>query len=332
MKKPFYCLFVLFLSTSLFACSSSSATESSTKSSSADSSSETASTEVSENPSSTNENAEPEKGSYEAFEKNFLSMIEEDKNTVFNDSTTQGVITDLETYFPNFYNLDVKTFNSEDPANDWFFGLLYDFSYLRYYYDEGTVGDAIGETGLRAIYCVMTGDETGFSSKVEELRQKGEENGLTMSTKVLSGRVDEGQYKVGSDIPSGEYALFTSSGSGYFCVSSDANSNDIIYNDNFPTNTFITVYDGEYLTLNRAYAVPVDGNEIEIDKDNAYMLRVGVDLPAGEYKLSGDQGYYCIYSNSRQEDIIANDNFSGQAYINVSDGQYLVLSRCSISE
>ena len=39
-------------------------------------------------------------------------------------------------------------------------------------------------------------------------------------------------------------------------------------------------------------------------------------------------GYYCIYSSSRQDNIISNDNFDGQRYVTVSDGQYLLLSRC----
>lgn len=56
----------------------------------------------------------------------------------------------------------------------------------------------------------------------------------------------------------------------------------------------------------------------------------------GEYKLvsTSDMGYYCIYADSRHDinNIIANDNFTGQNYCNVKDGQYLVLHRCKISE
>ena len=64
------------------------------------------------------------------------------------------------------------------------------------------------------------------------------------------------------------------------------------------------------------------------------MFKVGTHIPAGEYKIDSgtDSGYYCIYSNSRQDSIIANDNFTGQNYVTVSDGQYLVLNRCNFTE
>ena len=65
------------------------------------------------------------------------------------------------------------------------------------------------------------------------------------------------------------------------------------------------------------------------------MYKIGVNLPAGEYRLDATAdrgGYYCIYPDSRQQDILSNDNFEGQAYVSVSDGQYLVLSNCIIGQ
>ena len=58
---------------------------------------------------------------------------------------------------------------------------------------------------------------------------------------------------------------------------------------------------------------------------------VGMDLSAGDYKLtctSDVGGYYCISSDSLGKEILANDYFENQAYIQVEDGQYLKLSRC----
>ena len=64
------------------------------------------------------------------------------------------------------------------------------------------------------------------------------------------------------------------------------------------------------------------------------MLAIGKDLPAGEYrvKADGDTGYYCIFSSSRQDDIVSNDNFSGEKYVTVKEGQYIELSRCHIKQ
>jgi len=151
-------------------------------------------------------------------------------------------------------------------------------------------------------------------------------------------RYNEGQYKIGSDIPAGEYVILSSDGySGYFCVSSDANGNDILFNDNFEINSIITVKKGEYLELSQCIAFPskefYKDNTINLDNFGT-MLKVGYDIPAGEYKLrtNGSDGYYCIYPNSRHNDIIANDNFKNSSYVNVKKGQYLVLNDCIIEQ
>lgn len=140
-------------------------------------------------------------------------------------------------------------------------------------------------------------------------------------------------YKVGTDIPAGEYVIFAHGGMGYFCVSSDSNQEDIIFNDNFDYNSIITINDGEYLDLTRCYAIPFE-EEPEIELDDVGMFKVGIHIPAGEYKLESTDGagYYCIYSDSRQDNIISNDNFEGQNYVTVTDGQYLELTRCKFSE
>ena len=143
-------------------------------------------------------------------------------------------------------------------------------------------------------------------------------------------------FRVGIDIPAGEYAVFTSRDrSGYFGVFSDVNQNNIIYNDNFDYNMFVTVVDGEYLKLSGCYAVSLAENDIRIDVSKGTMFRVGIDIPAGEYKLvadAGKDGYYAVYDNSRQDNIITNDIFGAQGYVTVSDGQNLILSRCHIDQ
>ena len=66
------------------------------------------------------------------------------------------------------------------------------------------------------------------------------------------------------------------------------------------------------------------------------MYKVGVNLKAGRIvswsSTSTYGGYYCIYESSRQEEIVANNNFDNRAYVTVETGQYLELSRCEISE
>lgn len=61
------------------------------------------------------------------------------------------------------------------------------------------------------------------------------------------------------------------------------------------------------------------------------IYKVGVDIPAGKYKLFVDagRGYYAVCSDPNCDDIVQNDNFYGQAYIDIHNGQYLDLTRCT---
>jgi hypothetical protein len=62
----------------------------------------------------------------------------------------------------------------------------------------------------------------------------------------------EGMFKVGTHIKAGEYKLECTNGiSAYYEVSSNSSHNidSIIANDNFDNNAYITVKDGQYLTI-----------------------------------------------------------------------------------
>ncbi|HOV40818.1 MAG TPA: hypothetical protein PLM59_03435 [Oscillospiraceae bacterium] len=150
---------------------------------------------------------------------------------------------------------------------------------------------------------------------------------------------DEGMYKIGSDMPAGEYVLITNS-FGYFAITSDSTGDfsSILANDNFLNRSIITVKDGQYLTLERctAYAFD-DAPEVDLSSGEIAdgMYKVGTDIPAGEYKISDDSSGmgYVEVSNSSSHDlsnIVSNDNFNGERYITVSEGQYLKLSRAKL--
>ena len=133
--------------------------------------------------------------------------------------------------------------------------------------------------------------------------------------------VNAGTHHVCSDMQAGEYILFSSSSSGYFCVSSDSNGTNIIFNDNFKYNSIISVRDGEYVKLDNCTAFPIDKNIRTVDVTEPGMFKVGLHIPAGTYNIvvenGEDSGYYCIYSSSRQDDIISNDIFSTNAIVTV---------------
>ncbi len=144
-----------------------------------------------------------------------------------------------------------------------------------------------------------------------------------------------GKYKVGVDIPAGEYFLQSAPGrSGYMCISSDSNGDDILKNENFNTHHYITIQDGQYLKLNRATALSVNDMTKTFDASNLDegMYRVGIDIPAGEYRLTAahGNGYVCVYDNSSAyRDIQSNNNFETNDYVTVANGQYLLIHRCT---
>lgn len=145
-----------------------------------------------------------------------------------------------------------------------------------------------------------------------------------------------GMYKVGIDLPAGEYLFLSgSSTKAYVCASSDSNQDDIIENENFSNSFFMTVEDGQYLEAKRCYFLNASDYTVRINEDGTFgdgMYRVGIDIPAGEYRLTAeeDRGYWCLYNNSNIPfDIEDNDNFEGSAYVTVREGQYLIIKRCT---
>ena len=152
-------------------------------------------------------------------------------------------------------------------------------------------------------------------------------------------KFSEGQYKIGAYMTAGTYMLIQSDfgWTAYYAITSDANGDNIIDNDNFDNHSYVEVYDGEYLQLNRCYAValadapaisPADGYL----SDGCYI--VGRDIAAGEYKIEATEeisAYVCIYPDVRRTKIVSNDNFSGSRYISVENGQMLEIKRGRIS-
>lgn len=163
---------------------------------------------------------------------------------------------------------------------------------------------------------------------------------VTSSRSVLTRSTQYGPsvYKVGVDIPAGEYKVYPQGGSGYFGICMDANCDQIIRNENFNGQMYINISNGQFLDLTRCYAVPVYEAALYTPENGVYVpgeYKVGVEIPAGEYRLTalgGAKGYYGIevplYNGDRQ--IVSNDNFQNAAYVAVRNGQILRLIRCCI--
>lgn len=170
----------------------------------------------------------------------------------------------------------------------------------------------------------------------DEYYEDDEEEYITTLEDVYGTIYEEDMYKVGEDIPAGEYILFSTDddGDGYFKISSDSSDDldSIILNDLFHTNSVIEIKKGEYLELKKCYAVK-STKKIKLDSSNDGMFRIGIDVNPGEYKLiaTDDSAYYSIDSDARHS-IVSNKNFTKSVYVTLRKGQYLKLHNCYIKK
>lgn len=144
----------------------------------------------------------------------------------------------------------------------------------------------------------------------------------------------DGQYKVGTDIPAGEYLAI---GTGYIELAADSSgkNSSIIFNDNInEAQRYIEARDGEYLKISGRLKLYQEKDAPKLDTSNkvpAGQYKVGLDIPAGEYKVTTDgNGLTLITKTSRgyRGDNTASSKRlqnAGSFYVTVENGQYLQL-------
>ncbi len=145
----------------------------------------------------------------------------------------------------------------------------------------------------------------------------------------------EGLYKVGKDIPEGEYVIIKNptAENGYMRLSKDNVQNIVVKDCGFNYNTIITVQKGEYLKMTDSYAVAIDKAIIKNYGEGTF--KVGTHIPAGNYILSefsNKNGNYYLMSDNRYIQYLGRVEIDGSAPVTVTDGQYLVMENCAIYE
>lgn len=177
------------------------------------------------------------------------------------------------------------------------------------------------------------GDDAGNTDPADDNGAGASQDQVVGDNSSDEGWKKDGTYKVGTDIPAGEYIVEAERSLCYIEVASDSSGefDSIVANDNITTHTYVTVEDGQYFKI--------QGGKFRLEsevspytpKDGKYEAgeyKVGKDIPAGEYKVTSEEGksaYIEVVSNSNGtfDSIVTNDNFTGDTYITVSDGQYL---------
>ena len=141
------------------------------------------------------------------------------------------------------------------------------------------------------------------------------------------------QYKIGSDIPAGQYLAV---GKGYIELSNTPNAEIIIFNDNFEGQCYIDAQEGEYIKImGELKLYPADSAPKILPSNDVIpqgQFKVGVDIPAGEYKIKTiDNGYFEITPDTRRTKIIKNQFTltTGSFYATVKNGQYLKLKNAT---
>lgn len=139
-------------------------------------------------------------------------------------------------------------------------------------------------------------------------------------------------YKIGADMPAGEYKIFAQDEYSSFSLTGDARGEDYIASDMITTFAFVSVEDGQFLELRDCFAVPVEETwpvQPEDDKLTDGVYRVGIDLEPGEYKVSvtegADYSSYKITEDANAKEYIDSNFISKSNYIEVKDGEYLTL-------
>jgi hypothetical protein len=160
---------------------------------------------------------------------------------------------------------------------------------------------------------------------------------MTIATLSYSQQVrfiQQGMYKVGSDLPQGEYIIQAEpKADGYYQITKDSSGSitSILTNDIIPADTFayLIVKDGDYLLFRDSRIVSSKNANLTVrdtKKIFAGMYKVGIDIPEGEYKLNpSSDGYWERTKDPRRGvlGIIANDLFTSPVYVTVKKGEYL---------
>lgn len=194
-----------------------------------------------------------------------------------------------------------------------------------------------------------TTEEVDEESKVEEPVEltPSEELLIKIMSLVEAGKAyDTGSYVKG-DIPIGEYAFVSFDGSGQYYSEEDLSGN-IIDNENFDSFGYVYVHGVGNITTAGAL-ISIDAfkdlgvtsaieifetlNDTSNYKDSGWY-KVGVDIEPGTYVIESiGEAYVAVMDGPvGKSEIVDNNNFSGKYSVSVSEGQYLTVSRGSITK
>lgn len=205
---------------------------------------------------------------------------------------------------------------------------------------NGCLTSIIVFTVIMAVMAAMGSTDNNKSSKPTSSPSNSVSQSTTQKTPVENEKSDwikSGMYKVGKDIPAGEYIVVCDSVSCYIEVANDSSGtiDSIVTNDNISTHTYISLSNGQYFTVKGGKFIPeekMDAFQSQNGQFGEGKYKVGKDIPAGEYKVKATGSCYIEVSTGSKgvlDEIVTNDNIETgtEKYITISDGQYVTVKR-----
>ncbi|MBD5402258.1 hypothetical protein HDR58_05605 [bacterium] len=190
------------------------------------------------------------------------------------------------------------------------------------------------------IYLVVGVIAAGIMAQTDSVKN-AEKSTTSETAKVSAPKIAwkrAGMYKVGAEIPAGEYLIQPQGDAAYYEVATDSSGsmNSIITNDLLAgCSVYVSVRAGQYLTVRSAKFTNAENYEASpASPIKQGMYRVGRDISAGEYKVTSNGGNtYCAVQKDSYNtlgSILTNDAlFEGSKYVTVRDGQYLLIKDCT---
>lgn len=236
----------------------------------------------------------------------------------------------------------VESIQSDKESNLYFVkldGKMFTIEKISGGLDKIKVGDKVDwrgitsdNNGLVKIYL-----ETEIAHQEENKKEEVKEEKKEEPEEVQG--YTEGMYKVGVDIPAGEYRIFAKNNCYVECAKdSSATLESIIFNENlYYENMYVTLKDGEYFKMTSGIMYKIKhAPKSAPDEIEDGMYKAGVDIEPGEYKvvLTKSEGYYEVSADSRHqtESIVTNSNITTDVYITIQDGQYITLKNCKLQK
>lgn len=162
---------------------------------------------------------------------------------------------------------------------------------------------------------------------------------LSTSTSIPETVYRPGIYQVGTDLPAGEYMIFTLTNGikGSYSILSDLSDEaQVLDHASFPYNSIVTLSEGQVLKLTRCSASPI-AEVPQIDHFYGNMYKIGYHIPAGTYRLKRAKNsqagvaFTLAWPSNTYDCVIDYMEVKDNAVITVHEGEYLQLEDCLLA-